>query len=333
MSALMIPTWIIPENEDHEWLDEGSSVFTSAFAPGLAQRQSYGGLRLKLSRLHTVRQEELGLLLSLLKDTRGRYRAVYSKVHYSNRGSMPTAELMSNNTFASGTTGWSVNTGVVTISVMNRVLRIHRDSIASDDTVRAPSATVVSGAAYVARAYVRKGRGVMAYRFRLGTTAGASDITADSADRTTQDLGQIAGVASGTAMHFSIFDESTGKAVSDFVDSWYASITRCALVNGGSQTGDALNVDGLPASTDGLLLPGDWISVGNEIKMVTAMLGSNSAGEGYLQFTPPLVRSPLDNDPVVITDPMGKFLASNFKILNKFSTTAEVSYDLEHIYE
>ena len=55
MSEVLLPPWIIPEEETHELLDEGSSVFPAAFAPGIAQRQSFGELRLKMSRRHTVR--------------------------------------------------------------------------------------------------------------------------------------------------------------------------------------------------------------------------------------------------------------------------------------
>jgi hypothetical protein len=330
--SLIIPPWIIPEQESHEWLDEGSSVFPAAFAPGIAQRQSFGGPRIKLSRSHRVRLDEFGMLISLLKDTRGRYEAVHSKVHFQNRGSLAAGELLTNNTFASGTSGWSVS-GELSLTVNNRILRATRTAVTTDQTLRTSVATVVSGAAYVARAFVRRGLGVMAYRFRLGTAAGLSDIATDSVDRTAQDLGQLAGVASGTSMHFSVFDESTGKSANDFVELWYASLSRCPLVNGSSQTGSTLSIDGLPASTDGLLMPGDWIGIGNELKMMTAPLNSTSTGAGVLHFSPALVRSPIDNDPVIVSDPMGKFLISNVKISNEFGTQATVTYDLEHIYE
>lgn len=77
-----------------------------------------------------------------------------------------------------------------------------------------------------------------------------------------------------------------------------------------AQTGSALYIKGLPASTNGLLLPGDWIEVNKEIKKVTAALNSDASGLGYLQFSPPLRNPPADNDPVIVNTPMGRFVFS-----------------------
>lgn len=78
-----------------------------------------------------------------------------------------------------------------------------------------------------------------------------------------------------------------------------------------TQTGTALNVKGLPASTNGLLLAGDWVEIDGQIKMVTASLDSDAAGLGYLQFSPPLRRAVSDNTPVIVTKPMGRFIATD----------------------
>jgi hypothetical protein len=109
--------------------------------------------------------------------------------------------------------------------------------------------------------------------------------------------------------------------------------TPRSIGSGTSQTGNALHLKGLPASTDGLLLPGDYFEINGEIKQATAALNSDAASLGYLQFEPALVRSPADNDPINVTDPMGKFLVSNIKVDNRFGQHAVVTYDLEHIYE
>lgn len=84
--------------------------------------------------------------------------------------------------------------------------------------------------------------------------------------------------------------------------------TTTTAASAASQTGNALNVKGLPASTSGLLLPGDQFQVGDELKIVTASLDSDAAGLGYLQFAPSLRESPADSDPVIIHQPAGKFL-------------------------
>jgi len=80
------------------------------------------------------------------------------------------------------------------------------------------------------------------------------------------------------------------------------------------QTGSALYLRGLPASTNGLLEIDDQVEIitgrGSELKIVTARLSSDAAGMGYLQFEPPLRTAPVDGAPVIIHQPMGRFLFS-----------------------
>lgn len=333
MSVLIIPPWIIPEIEDMEPLDDASAQFQPQFGQGVTQRNSYGGLRPKFSRSHTVRLEEMAVLLSSLMDTDGEYNAVYTKVHRSRRGAFASTELATNGTFVSGTTGWtSSDAAQVTLSVQDRTLRLFRVAAASSPTVRMASVTVTDAVYYCARVFVRQGRGAVRYTLRLGTTAGGNEI-AESATVTAQGMTELAGLASGTTMHLSIQDVFTGKSANEFCDVPYVSLARCALVNGASQTGSALIIDQLPNSTDGLFLPQDWIGVGGELKQVVAPVGSNGSGQSYVRFKPQLFRSPADNSPIVITDPMGKFLVSKFADRNRFGLHSIASYDIAHIYE
>jgi hypothetical protein len=528
MSEVLLPTWIIPDEETQEWLDEGSVVFPSAFAPGIAQRQSYGGLRLKMSRRHTVRGEEKAQLLSILNQTRGRYNVLRTKVHFALRGSGFGTEIQSNPSFADGTTGWaSNNTGASTIAVADRVLRTTRVANAGTPTIAGPSSTAVLYAPYVGRAYVRAGRGSLLWDIRIRDTSDAAAYATSTSNRTTEGYDVCSGVPYDTDVRFGLIDRAGSKTAGDFMDLWWSSIARCALVDNGlnsllqsdefdtswtatrasvddqdpgvtdpigtntadeiiedatasnthlvsqnvtvsstaldysfacvlragartwgrlsivesvsshelvayfdlgngavgttvtvtganwtnarafiqslgnswyycvvvgrkasaattltariglatgdgtqtytgdgtssiyawratlvqssvptrliqttttestgtSQTGTAVHVKGLPASTSGLLLPGDYFEIGGEIKQCTAPLNSDAAGLGYLQFEPALVRSPANDDPVIVTDPMGKFLVSNIKVDNRFGQHAVVTYDLEHIYE
>ena len=72
------------------------------------------------------------------------------------------------------------------------------------------------------------------------------------------------------------------------------------LVNGASQTGSSLTIDGLAANTNGILLPGDYFTVGGELKMVTAPLNSNGSGEGTVYFQPAMRSSPADDAPLTL---------------------------------
>lgn len=524
MSELVLPPWIIPEEETHEWLDEGSSVFRSAFAPGLAQRQSYGGLRLKLSRRHTVRGEEKAQLLAIMKSTRGSYNVLRTTIHFQLRGSIGSSDLITNGTFSNGTTGWATSgSSELSLSVSDRILRVLRSGLTTNGSCYQQPSGLTQYAPYSARASLSGFLPNSNIRLQLGSSSSAaSDIYISSAINSVG-LTSGAGVTSTTTPFFIIRDISTGRGVSPvWVDFSFLSLSRCALVDNGlnsllqsdeldtswtatrasvddqtlstnapdgtatadsiiedtsatnshfieqtvtvagvagdyafsvalkagartwaslqmtltnsvtmfvnlsngtvgtsttggdwantrsyvsalgdgwykvtlvsrkttagtsltariyiaeadndstftgdgasniyawratlaqssvptrliqtttssatgtAQTGVAMYVKGLPESSNGLLLPGDWFEVNGELKQCTHPLNSDASGAGYLQFEPPLVRSPSNDDPIIFAQPMGKFLVSNIKIDNEFGTQARVSYDLEHIYE
>tara|TARA_Y100000114_G_scaffold100147_1_gene93322 strand:- start:581 stop:1210 length:630 start_codon:yes stop_codon:yes gene_type:complete len=88
------------------------------------------------------------------------------------------------------------------------------------------------------------------------------------------------------------------------------------VVNGASQTGGTLNIDGLPASATGYLKAGDYIQLGSaatsQLYKVLADADSNSSGEASLDIYPNLRSSPADGATVVVSNAKGLFrLASN----------------------
>lgn len=106
-----------------------------------------------------------------------------------------------------------------------------------------------------------------------------------------------------------------------------------ASVAASSQTGSALNVKGLPVSTTGLLLPGDWVEIDGQLKKVTASLDSDAAGQGYLQFSPTLRRAVSDNTPIIVNKPMGRFiLAGDAGWSNDPGVFSSSSIDLEEAW-
>ncbi len=75
------------------------------------------------------------------------------------------------------------------------------------------------------------------------------------------------------------------------------------VVSGAGQTGATLATAGWRASVSGLLLPGDYVEVGGELKMVTAQLDSDASGAATLAFAPALRASPADAAPLTLIDP------------------------------
>lgn len=77
-----------------------------------------------------------------------------------------------------------------------------------------------------------------------------------------------------------------------------------------AQTGSALHLKGLPASTSGLLLMSDWVQSGKQLCQVVGRLDSDAAGLGYLQLAYPPRFAPADGDPIIVHEPMGRFVAN-----------------------
>lgn len=75
------------------------------------------------------------------------------------------------------------------------------------------------------------------------------------------------------------------------------------LVKGVGQTGSTIATDGWTASQAGILLVGDYIQIGSELKMITADASSDSGGNATLAFVPPIRLSPADNSAVITVKP------------------------------
>lgn len=493
---VLIPPYIVPQEESGTLVDDTTSIFRPTQAPGFAQRASFVEPRLRIQQsFKALRQNERGAMKAALRQVQGRFGTIRALVGYALRGSFPAAELLTNNTFANGTTGWTAS-AEGSVSVTDRILRLTRTASTTIIYVDAAATTVVPYAPYVGRAISAPGRGsfnsidIAFSGVSAGPTASAgalhkyaivpltTSLTMEIADVGTSgqisgdcisipyaslsrcalvDNGpnaltfsdqfdnaawtksnsvvvanaalcpdgtvtgdtiredtansthyalqspiaissagadvacafairgqerswawlQIAELTSNTFVRafFNLGSGSIGASTSvganwsnlrSFMapmgNGWYyccivarktnsatqasayvglatgdgtaaytgdgtsrisiwrgtsavsavpvrlSQTTSTALDSGTSQTGSALYIKGLPASTNGLLLLDDPFEINGELKQCTASLNSDAAGLGYLQFAPALVRSPADNDPVVIFQPMGKFI-------------------------
>ena len=95
-----------------------------------------------------------------------------------------------------------------------------------------------------------------------------------------------------------------------------ASAAGTPVVNGASQTGNELAIDGLPTSAVGYLRAGDYIQLGSaasaRLYKVLEDVDTNGSGEATLNLWPDLRSSPADGATVVVSGAKGVFrLASN----------------------
>ena len=87
------------------------------------------------------------------------------------------------------------------------------------------------------------------------------------------------------------------------------------LVNGASQIGGTLNIDGCTASQTGWLKAGDYIQLGTAgsatLHKVLADADSNGSGQVALDIWPYIRTAPSDNATVVVTNTIGRFRLAN----------------------
>lgn len=80
------------------------------------------------------------------------------------------------------------------------------------------------------------------------------------------------------------------------------------LVNGASQTGKNLVIDGGPNSQSGWLLAGDKISVAGLLHSVDADVNTDGTGNATIIVSPRIFAAPTNNDPVEIDTPTSSFV-------------------------
>lgn len=79
------------------------------------------------------------------------------------------------------------------------------------------------------------------------------------------------------------------------------------IVDGGGQTGSALDISGGPLSTTAWLKAGDFLQVGNELKMALADTDTDGSGDATIDIYPPIRTSPTAGASVTISNPNGLF--------------------------
>lgn len=90
--------------------------------------------------------------------------------------------------------------------------------------------------------------------------------------------------------------------------------TGTPLVDGASQTGNELDTKGWTPSVSGILKAGDYIQVGDELKIIIADADSDGSGNATLTIRPELRVSPSDSSALVVSNARGLFrLSSNIR--------------------
>ena len=79
-----------------------------------------------------------------------------------------------------------------------------------------------------------------------------------------------------------------------------------AFVDGAGQLGKSLDVDGADPN-EVLFKVGEYFSVGNELKVVTAECTTDGSGKATVEFEPPLRAPPLNGEALAMSRPIARF--------------------------
>lgn len=185
-------------------------------------------------RYENLSDPERAIMQQFLENCRGQANRFYVPdfSRLALRGSFPTSELLTNNSFASGTTGYQAGTGA-SLTASDGKLRASITANAAGYTVGASSAaTVVQYAPYTLRALVHAGRGAFA---SSGLRLGSSALGTQLGEYTTTGTGLLTTtiVPTGTSAYFGFSNYETGLMVGDYFEASYVSLSRCALVDNG----------------------------------------------------------------------------------------------------
>lgn len=105
--------------------------------------------------------------------------------------------------------------------------------------------------------------------------------------------------------------EGTFNMGMDNAATGLGALTGTPLVKGGSQTGNALDIDGAPNSVTGWAKAGDYIQIGAgadaHLHKVVDDADSDGSGNVTLSIWPNLRTSPADNDAVIVSSTVGLF--------------------------
>lgn len=296
-----------------EWrIMDNTAVYSSPLSGAVKTYSRPGNRWAARLNFRALSDQKRRRLLSLLATLRGRSNRLWlTEPGYSFVGSLVCPELLTNNAAVVVTTGWSSSSAEVALSADSHFgLRLARTAATADAYIYQSALTTVASAPYAVRAVYGAGKGNVRIGAAAGTSQGGTTLL-NGTVRTAAGRYTDTFTASGTSSHVSFYDYYSGRAVGAFQFVSWASVSRCALVAGGSQTGGALNIDGLPTSTAGLARAGDWVEINGELKRLTADLNSDASGAGYIMFEPTLRTAPADNSPVVFRNPMGRFLIAD----------------------
>lgn len=232
MTDILFPPDLIP-NASNFSIDDFTALDESATTGTMQSSALYGTRRWHLRMDFNSLSRKSGTLArfeAFIASMRGRQNRVWiSPPQQVNRGSLPAPELLTNNNFANGSSGWTSDAQYSLSSLVYgaRASRVQATA-GSDAAVQSVSRSLQT--AYAMRGFIMAGRGNSSMRM------------ADFVDSIVIGVGQAQGMIEGSyfpvtagAANVGFYDPNTTNALAgNFFDARWASFARCAVVDYGS---------------------------------------------------------------------------------------------------
>lgn len=221
-------------------------------------------------------------------------RTILVEAPFAAAGSFDDAEIITNGHLYSDVTSWVAASATVTRN--SRKIKVENSGAASGRAGQ--DVTLVAGKKYALRAAMHRGK---VENFKVECYD--NDAPGSLASVTATEEGDTIVLLEPVNTSHNVRLHCNTSVAADYALYSRISLTRCLLVNGASQTGSAINVDGFD-SGDGILLSGDYVEIQtgtgtSELKRLAADLDD----DGLMQFEPPIGTSPADNAIIVVNKP------------------------------
>lgn len=183
----------------------------------------------------TLQNQNSGTLAAVqgfIAGMRGGVNSVWLQDHsYVQRGSFPSTELLTNNTFANGTTGWSVSAG--TLTTADRTGRVTATQAGANPLIY-QNIGLTQYAPHVLRSFIVDGSQSSGLAIGPAINDGVqAQIDNYSTVRGLRSAVMIALSASAVAQYPLVFPSSSGYTAGAFAEIPWSSLSRCALVDNG----------------------------------------------------------------------------------------------------
>lgn len=229
MSEFYWPALLEPASSRLEILDSAGR-FQSPLN-GYTRTVSRPGERMRLTmNFQNTNGAMRAALQAHIAEMRGAVHRVWAYDHANRlRGSFPATELLSNNTFANGTTGWTADNCVLT--VVDRVARMTVTTPAANVQIR-QSLALTQYAPYVLRGFILDGPQTSGLSIGPSLTLGAAQSSQGySSSRGMKTVVGVAEDATSRNQFPAVFSSVTGFSAGAYLSVPYTSLARCALAD------------------------------------------------------------------------------------------------------